>query len=190
MTNEENVLQQITAFADRCHDKQIRRYTGDRYIVHPVRVMEICREFTNDITILTAAILHDVLEDTTTTKDEIMTFLQSLLSPEQATLSLKFVLELTDVYVKENYPEWNRRKRKNMEVERMGLISPEAQTIKYADIIDNAPEITEEEPDFAERYLRECLALLNKMEKGNNDLRKRAIETVNNCLSQLKASKT
>jgi (p)ppGpp synthase/HD superfamily hydrolase len=185
MTSEENILQQVTSFADKCHDIQIRRYTGDRYIVHPIRVMEICKEFTNDITILAAAILHDVLEDTPTTKDEIITFLLGLLSPAQANQTTNFVVDLTDVYVKENYPGWNRRKRKNKEVERMELISAEAQTIKYADIIDNAPEITTEEPEFADRYLRECLALLNKMEKGNIGLRKRAIETVNNCLAQL-----
>jgi (p)ppGpp synthase/HD superfamily hydrolase len=189
MTSEENVLQQVTAFADKCHDKQIRRYTGDRYIVHPIRVMEVCREYTNDITILTAAILHDVLEDTPTTRDEIMNFLLGLLSPEQAEQSAKFVVDLTDVFIKKNYPAWNRRKRKNKEVERMAQISAEAQTIKYADIIDNAPEITEKEPDFAERYLGECLALLEGMETGNADLRKRALETVNNCLRQLKSAK-
>jgi hypothetical protein len=66
----------------------------------------------------------------------------------------------------------------------MEQISAEAQTVKYADIIDNAPEITEKEPEFAERYLRECLALLNKMENGNAALRKRALQMVNDCLRQ------
>ena len=188
MTNEENVLRQVTAFADKCHDKQIRRYTGDRYIVHPLRVMEICRGYTNDISTLTAALLHDVLEDTPTTKDEVFNFLMSVLTPEDAERSLQQVVELTDVYVKENYPGWNRRKRKNKEVGRMAAISPEAQTVKYADIFDNAPEITEQEPDFAERYLQECLALLKGMDKGNPELRKRSIEMVNDCIKQLKSS--
>jgi hypothetical protein len=100
MLNEENVLQEVIAFADNCHGEQIRRYTGDRYIVHPIRVMKTCREHTNDITILTAAILHDVLEDTPTTKDEILTFLLGLFSPEQANRATTFVIELTDVYIK------------------------------------------------------------------------------------------
>ena len=41
-----------------------------RYIVHPAEVMEICSQYTNDITILAAALLHDVLEDIPVTRNE------------------------------------------------------------------------------------------------------------------------
>jgi uncharacterized protein with gpF-like domain len=56
--------------------------------------------------------------------------------------------------------------------------SAEAQTIKYADIIDNASEIVEHDPDFAPVFLRECKALVKKMEKGNKELREKAIQVV------------
>jgi len=59
-----------------------------RYIVHPAEVMEICSQYTNDITILAAALLHDVLELTA---------------------------ELTDIYTKEDYPKFNRRVSKDRE---------------------------------------------------------------------------
>jgi (p)ppGpp synthase/HD superfamily hydrolase len=64
MQGREKILQEIIQFADLAHGKQVRRYTSERYIVHPVRVMETCRQYTNDISVLAAAILHDVLEDT------------------------------------------------------------------------------------------------------------------------------
>lgn len=174
----DQVLEKIKDFADRAHGEQTRRYSADRYIVHPMRVMEICRQHTNDLAILAAAILHDVLEDTDVKKDEIEDFLRGIMEPSQAQRTLKFVIELTDIYVKKNYPEWNRRKRKNKEADRLSTVSPEAQTIKYADIIDNSGEIATHDPDFALKYLDEASLLLNKMTKGIKQLRERALETV------------
>jgi len=185
MPSDEEILQKIIEFADESHDQQIRRYTGDRYIVHPVRVMELCRKYNDNISVLSAAILHDVLEDTPVTRDELELFLLQMLPEDNARFTLELVEQLTDEFVKDKYPKWNRRKRKNKEAERLAAASAEAQTIKYADIIDNAPEITEKDPEFAERFLRECRALVKMMKKGNPLLREKAFDTVNNCLSQL-----
>lgn len=173
------ILEQVRDFADIAHGDQMRRYSGDRYIVHPLRVMNMVNNYTNDVTVLSAALLHDVLEDTTTTADEIKSFLQTIMSPEEAERTIKYVKELTDVYIKKNYPQWNRKKRKLKEADRLQKASAEAQTIKYADIIDNCPEIIREDPDFAQRYLKECRQLLYKMSKGNHQLRQLAMEEVN-----------
>ena len=174
----DQVLSQVKDFAGRAHGKQTRRYSADPYIVHPMRVMEICRQHTNDLAILAAAILHDVLEDTDVRKDEMDNFLREIMEPGQAQRTLKFVVELTDIYVKKNYPEWNRRKRKSKEADRLSTVSPEAQTIKYADIIDNSGEIASHDPDFAQLYLDEASVLLHKMTKGNKKLHALALETV------------
>src|SRR3954469_12742414 len=143
----ETILDEVKDFADKAHGNQMRKYTPDRYIVHPVRVMKTCKEYTNDITILAAALLHDVLEDTPVTKVELERFLMKLMSGDEAKRTVQLVEELTDIYIKENYPQWNRKKRMIKETERLGKTSSAAQTIKYADIIDNAPEVTEKEPD-------------------------------------------
>lgn len=182
----EALLQQIIVFADKSHGEQMRRYEPDRYIVHPVRVMETCKEYTDDITVLAAALLHDVLEDTPVTKEELYTFLTTLMTEDQANKTIHLVEELTDVYIKSDYPQLNRRKRKNKEADRLEKTSAEAQTIKYADIIDNAPEIAEKDVDFAKRFLPEYRALLKRITKGNADLYKRAIETVNKCIARLR----
>jgi hypothetical protein len=104
------------------------------------------------------------------------------MSEAQADTVVRIVEELTDVYIKEKYPKWNRRKRKDKEANRLENTSPEAQTIKYADIIDNAPEIAEKDPDFARRFLREYKALLKRITKGNPELYKKAMETINTCI--------
>src|SRR5688572_6799687 len=137
----DNTISQIRDFADKAHGDQTRRYTPDRYIVHPTRVMEICQQYTNDRAMLAAALLHDVLEDTDVTKDEIEDLLLTVMDHQQAQRTIKLVVELTDIYVKKNFPQMNRRKRKIKEADRLEKTSAEAQTIKYADIIDNSGEI-------------------------------------------------
>lgn len=181
----DHILSQVKDFADKAHGEQTRKYTPDRYIVHPMRVMEICRQYTNDLTILSAAILHDVLEDTPVQKHELEEFLQTIMDRNQVQRTVKLVVELTDIYVKENYPQWNRRKRKAKEFERMEKTSGEAQTIKYADIVDNCTEIVSLDHDFAHIFLHECRQLLAMINKGNAQLYQRAIETVQKELDKL-----
>ncbi|HEV7329792.1 MAG TPA: HD domain-containing protein [Flavisolibacter sp.] len=182
----EGVLQEIRDFADRAHGTQLRKYSPDRYIVHPVRVMEICRRHTDDLPVLAAALLHDVLEDTPVTKNELHGFLATLMKEEDTVKTMQLVVELTDVYTKVVYPRWNRRKRKTKEAERIRKTSGESQTVKYADIIDNCREIVQHDPDFAQVFLRECRGLLRVMPKGNEVLYREAVDTVDNCLRQVK----
>ena len=96
-----------------------------------------------------------MLEDRATTPKQIKDFLLTVLKETDAGHTLDLVIELTDVYTKHKYPRFNRGKRKSMEADRMEMISAEAHTIKYADIIDNARDITGHDPDFAPAFLRE-----------------------------------
>lgn len=176
----EDILDKIRDFADNAHGEQMRKYTPERYIVHPVRVMETCRNYENSLPVLAAALLHDVLEDTPVTENELANFLTTVMGAAEAKKTLKLVIEMTDVYVKSAYPRLNRRQRKEKELERIVETSPEAQTIKYADIIDNSTKMAAHDPDFAPRYLRECLKILQKADKGNKVLREKALEAVRN----------
>lgn len=54
------------------HAGQIRKGDGQPFIFHPLEVMGIVSLMTNDEDILCAAILHDVLEDTKCTKEEVI----------------------------------------------------------------------------------------------------------------------
>lgn len=172
------LLDSIISFTDNAHGSQLRKYTPERYIVHPTRVMRMLQSYTNDRTVLAAAIMHDVLEDTPVKADEISNFLKPLLPQNEVERTVELVKELTDEYVKEAYPHWNRRKRKEKEVERLALTSPDAQTIKYADIIDNCLEIVKYDNGFAPKFLSECRQILQKMNKGNKDLYQKAVESI------------
>ncbi|KAA2243109.1 bifunctional (p)ppGpp synthetase/guanosine-3',5'-bis(diphosphate) 3'-pyrophosphohydrolase [Chitinophaga agrisoli] len=181
----ETILEQIRDFADQAHGAQTRKYTPDRYIVHPVRVMQMCREYTSDVTMLAAALLHDVLEDTPVTAQALYQFLLTMMDETQAGRTLQLVLDLTDIYTKKNYPRWSRPQRKKQEAKRLATALPDAQTIKYADIMDNCAEIVIQDRDFAGTFLRECKLILDQMEEGNPVLRGKAIVLVNAALAQL-----
>ncbi len=63
-------LQSAFEFSEAAHEGQFRR-SGEPYISHPVAVATILAQWHLDPQALTAALLHDVMEDTTVTKVEI-----------------------------------------------------------------------------------------------------------------------
>ncbi len=156
-------LEKVKNFAEKAHGEQRRKYSGERYISHPIRVMEMCEQYTDDDSMLAAALLHDVLEDTEVTEKGMRAFLHDVMPPEMADRTLEMVIELTDTYTKKNYPGLNRRSRKSKEAERLSKVSGDAQTIKYADVIDNATNIFVHDPDFAVVFIQEGRGVLKRM---------------------------
>jgi RelA/SpoT family (p)ppGpp synthetase len=65
-------VQEAYDFAFSAHEGQ-RRRSGEPYITHPVAVADLLADLRLDSRTLIAAILHDVMEDTPTLKDEITT---------------------------------------------------------------------------------------------------------------------
>jgi GTP pyrophosphokinase len=63
-------LRSAYATADRAHAGQTRQ-TGDPYITHPLTVAQLLAEYGMDEATLAAAFLHDVVEDTEVTIDEV-----------------------------------------------------------------------------------------------------------------------
>ncbi len=57
-------------FAKEKHTDQ-KRLSGEEYIIHPLHVAEILAEINLDDATICAAILHDVVEDTEVTKEEL-----------------------------------------------------------------------------------------------------------------------
>jgi guanosine-3',5'-bis(diphosphate) 3'-pyrophosphohydrolase len=57
-------------FSARAHEGQMRR-SGEPYVKHPVAVAGVLTSLKTDITAVVAALLHDTLEDTVATADEL-----------------------------------------------------------------------------------------------------------------------
>lgn len=59
-------------FAQHAHWGQFRKGTHIPYIIHPLEVMKILSQYTDDENIIIAGILHDTLEDTNITEHDIL----------------------------------------------------------------------------------------------------------------------
>ncbi|PWH17100.1 MAG: phosphohydrolase [Anaerolineae bacterium] len=117
-------------FAALKHRDQRRKDTPlSPYINHPLEVARLLWEVgsVRDIATLTAAILHDTLEDTATTPEEIrQTFGEKVLG---------LVLEVTD---DKSLP---KMRRKRLQIEQAPHLSRQAKLIKLADKISNVHDL-------------------------------------------------
>lgn len=127
-------------FAIEAHTSigQVRKFDGSPYHTHVLRVAKLVETRTQDQEVLAAACLHDVLEDVEPKNPD---FSRQRILQEFGQRVLDLVIELTDVYTKENHPDKNRKTRKELEAQRLSLVSEEAKLIKRADLHDNNQSI-------------------------------------------------
>ena len=71
LSNEEvSLIKKAYKLAEKAHSGQLRR-SGESYIYHPLAVALILAELKLDYYCIVAAILHDCIEDTSITKDDV-----------------------------------------------------------------------------------------------------------------------
>lgn len=164
---ESDLEKRALAFATAAHESvgQLRKYTGEPYIVHPVAVAELVRSVPHTEAMVAAALLHDVVEDTPASIEQ----LQEAFGDEVAML----VSWLTDISRPE---DGNRATRKGLDLEHTRQAPAAAKTIKLADLIDNTRSIKAHDPSFWKVYRREKLALLRVLKEGDPNLWQRAAE--------------
>lgn len=117
-------------FASIKHKDQRRKdEEASPYINHPIEVAELLARVgqVTDIVVLQSAILHDTVEDTETTAEEI----EELFGAEVRSV----VLEVTD---DKSLP---KQERKRLQIEHAPHISKRAQMVKLADKISNVRAI-------------------------------------------------
>ena len=152
----ESLAQTALVFATAAHAAvgQMRKYTDDPYIVHPIRVATTVAKFGGTDEMIAAAYLHDVVEDTGVSIVDI----QDMFGTDVALI----VDGLTDVSVPE---DGNRAVRKAMDRAHSANASYEAQFVKCADIMDNAHDIGDNDPSFNVVYRKEMLLLIQVLDK-------------------------
>lgn len=69
-----SLMDRAIIFATRAHSGTYRKGTSIPYIVHPIEAAAIVSTITDDPDMIAAAVLHDVVEDTDATVDEIRLF--------------------------------------------------------------------------------------------------------------------
>ena len=167
-------------FAKAAHEAvgQVRKYTGEPYIVHPVEVAELVRAVAHTEEMLVAALLHDTVEDTEVSLGDI----EREFGPDVANL----VGWLTDVSQPE---DGNRAIRKSIDRNHTAQAPAAAKTIKLADLISNSQSIVAHDLDFARIYLHEKAALLEVLKEGDSALWNRAKALLDEGLLKLASAK-
>jgi (p)ppGpp synthase/HD superfamily hydrolase len=156
-TNTAAALLIALRFAARKHSRQRRKDSeATPYINHPIAVAEVLARGGGvaDLATLQAAILHDTIEDTQTTPQEL---------GEQFGQEVRLLVqEVTD---DKGLP---KQERKRLQIEHAPHLSAGAKQIKIADKICNVADITPTQPvdwplqrkrdylDWAERVVAGC----------------------------------
>lgn len=161
------LIERARLFATAAHAAvgQRRKYTNDPYIIHPQAVAELVATVPHTPAMIAAAWLHDVVEDTEVTIEDIHT----QFGEEVAVL----VDGLTDV---SRLEDGNRKVRKAMDRAHTARQSPACKTIKLADLIDNSLSIRRYGKGFARIFMEEMRLSLQGLKAGNATLWQRAFE--------------
>jgi len=142
--------------ARRAHEGQLRKYTGEPYLVHPFAVAGLVASVSADDDMIVAAILHDVVEDSAISLHTI----NGVFGQRIALL----VEDLTDV---SRPSDGNRAVRRAIDRAHTTSACVEAKTIKLADLIDNTKSIVAFDPEFAKIYMAEKRLLLKVLRDGD-----------------------
>lgn len=145
--------------ATKAHEGQFRKYNGLPYVTHPMRVAFALATYpTVKIPHICAAMLHDTLEDTKITHQEII--------DAAGDEALNLVIELTNTT--HDLKKIPRRDRKRLDWERLSKVSFWAKIIKMFDRIDNLRDMVNAQVGFKKLYVEESLELLKVV--GDADL--------------------
>lgn len=161
-------------FATAAHESiaHKRKYTNEPYTIHIERVAYLVSMVTDNENAISAAWLHDVLEDVAPTNNQ---FDEKNMEKELGKEITSLVIQLTDTPKMESV---NRAQRKAIDRERLRISCDLVKTIKLADIIDNTLSITEHDKNFSIVYLREIEILLPYLIEGNRTLYKIAADLI------------
>jgi hypothetical protein len=174
----QELAKKASSYATSAHARinQLRKYTLQPYDVHLRGVAGLVASVGGDEEMIAASWLHDVVEDTPATFDD--------LEREFGSDVMMLVKELTDV---SRPGDGNRAIRKAMDREHLAAASPRAKTIKLADVIDNCSDICRHDPKFGRVYLTEMKALMDVLREGDQRLYAKAMDVITDCTVQLGA---
>ena len=166
-------------FAAQKHSRQRRKDSeASPYINHPIAVAEVLSRIggITDLLTLQSAILHDTIEDTETTPEE----LEENFGPKVRLI----VQELTD---NKSLP---KQERKRLQAEHAPNLSPSAKLIKIADKICNVNDITATQPadwplqrkleylDWAEKVISGCRDCNQSLTRRFDDVMKESRDSL------------
>src|SRR6266568_7939506 len=149
-TGDMDLIKKAYVYAARAHDGQMRR-SGDPYVVHPLSVASIITDLRLDVPSVCAGLLHDCVEDTSVTVDE----LGQVFSPE--------VAFLVDGVTKLGKIAWSTREERQAENFRKMLLAMARDIrvilVKLCDRLDNMRSLHHLPSEKQERIASETMQI-------------------------------
>ena len=133
------LLDRAIIFAVQAHAGTERRGKGYPYIVHPMEAVEIVATMTTDQELLAAAALHDTVEDTEVTVEQLRT--------EFGKRIASLVADESDVMPEGMTEEASWHQRKQAAIDRLSKASHDAKIVALGDKLSNMRAIAR---DYAE----------------------------------------
>jgi len=158
-------LDEIISFAKKKHEGQIRKITKVSYINHPMNVAKILINLKENDDLIKAAYLHDTIEDTDTTFEELKIDFGKVVA--------KLVRELTsdDLKIK-------KLGKVTYLANKMNHMSSDAFTVKLADRLDNVTDLSTDSLSFSNHYAKQTQKILNMIDRELNDNQKYLTELI------------
>jgi guanosine-3',5'-bis(diphosphate) 3'-pyrophosphohydrolase len=157
------LLLEAIAFAAEKHRHQRRKDAeSSPYINHPIALASLLkREGVDDVAVLCAALLHDTIEDTNTTADELRVLFGEVVT--------SVVLEVTDD------KSLDKAERKRLQVLHAHALSDRAKLVKLADKICNVYDMVAAPPaswtlDRKREYLQWAKEVVDGLRGAHPDL--------------------
>ncbi|MEO3407641.1 hypothetical protein AAFN85_27225 [Mucilaginibacter sp. CAU 1740] len=173
--------EQLRSWVSGKYAGRLTPLSGEPYFHHVLTVAELAGKYA-DLGYETG-LCHDMLEDGICTDTELQAVLQGLhYTEKEISLIRRTVIELTDVFTAEAYPELSKKKRRQKEANRLERICPLAQTVKYADMVYNIGWVIRYQQRKVRRYLKRKLKLLKQLDKGDATMRQLALKTARHAL--------
>lgn len=140
------LLDRAIVFAVRAHAGTERKGKGFPYIVHPMEAVEIVATMTSDQELLAAAVLHDTVEDTDVTVEQIRAEFGERVAALVASESDNVVEGMNEDKVVHSSSNWKERKR--VAIERLAHASRDAKMVALGDKLSNMRAIAR---DYAQQ---------------------------------------
>ena len=141
-----SLIRKAWEFCVRHHDGQMRA-SGEPYIVHPLEVAEVLAEMKMDATAIAAGLLHDSVEDTPATNEEIA---------EEFGEQVAHIVEGVTKIDKIQFANREDRQAENVRKMLLAMVSDvRVVLIKLADRLHNMRTLEHLQPDRQEAIARE-----------------------------------
>ena len=138
-----SLLDRAIVFAVKAHSGTERRGKGFPYIVHPMEAMEIVSTITPDQELLAAAVLHDTVEDTDVTEEQIR--------KEFGDRVASIVASESDTFEEGVKEEDSWHVRKQAAIERLASASMDAKIVALGDKLSNMRAIARDYSKVGDR---------------------------------------